>query len=122
MEKASPFMREAIKTEAKEAIIGVLEDPEIAAGLTQYGDALFSRYSKKFWGSIGGKQKGLNFAVADAAQDVGIFDDEGNISIASIIRTAMTGGFKNLMGGGGGKGSSPTQPSSSGDASAYMRR
>ena len=121
MEKATPFMREAIKTEAKQAIIGVLEDPEIAEGLTTYGDALFARYSKKFWGSIGGKQKGLNYAVAGATQDIGIFDEEGNISIASIIKTAMTGGFKNLL-GGGGMGNNPT-PSQGrpGGGNPYMR-
>ena len=121
MEKANPLMREAIKTEAKEAILNVLEDEEIAAGLTQYGDALFARYSKKFWGSVGGVQKGLNYAVAGAQDDLGIFDEDGGISISGIIKGALTGKFKGLL-GGGGVSQNPIQRANQGGGNPYMRK
>jgi hypothetical protein len=84
---------------AKETAISLMEDEDIAQGLTMYGDALYDRYSRKFFGAIGGTQKGINYAIQGATEGSlpPIFDDEGNISLKQIVaygvQKALSGSF-----------------------------
>jgi len=106
IEKAMPN----IEIHIKEMAHNLLSDEELAKHLTLYGDALYNRYSKMFWGTIGGRQKGLNSAVEGEIQNLNplthIFDDDGNISLSGIIKGFLRGEFKGLGSGGG----SPLQP------------
>lgn len=90
-----------IKTQIKD----VLQDEEIAQGVISYGDALYDRYQKKFWGQIGGVQKGLNFLGKqdqDSNNDLeNIFDlvsGEENINLSKLIKF----GLSNYMKGNNG--------------------
>lgn len=85
--------------EVKGSIIRVLEDPDIAQGVTDYGDALFSRYFQKVTGWIGGKQQGINRQVEAATPKLDILDDEGNISLSGILKGFLSGQFRNILGG-----------------------
>jgi hypothetical protein len=51
------------------------------------GDAIYDRYTKKFWGSIGGMQKGLNFQMQGMNPLENLFDKEGNFSLSGLIKT-----------------------------------
>lgn len=106
MQKAMPYMEK----EVKNMIHNLLEDEDIAKHLSMYTDAFYQRYSKMFWGSIGGRQKGLNYAVNAELEKVNplanIFDDEGNISLSAIAKGFLRGDFKQLTGGGS---TSPSQ-------------
>jgi len=106
IEKAMPN----IEIHIKEMAHNLLSDEELAEHITLYGDALFNRYAGKFWGTIGGKQKGLNSAVDQEIQELNplthIFDDDGNISLSGIVKGFLRGEFK----GFGSSGGSLTQP------------
>lgn len=104
IEKAEPYLAEKMSELAKETILNTLEDEEIAGAVIQYGDALYDRYQKKFWGQIGGMQKGLNYAAEKANPLAEIIDSEGNISLANIIRGVLSGGFKSAAAGQSGLG------------------
>ncbi len=110
IEKAKPFITNSIKVDVKDMIFDLMEDEDIALGVKTYGDALFERYKKKVWGTIGGLQKGVNAATLKGKQQLGILDDEGNISLGNIMRMAMSGQLKGLM---SGAGSSPSAASPS---------
>ena len=84
----------------KESIHNVLQDEEVAQHVTAYGDALYERYNKKFWSGIGGRQKGINYAMAEANPLTDIIDEEGNINLAEGIRAFLRGDFKNIGLGG----------------------
>lgn len=98
MKQAMPHMEE----EVKNMIHKLLEDEDIAKHMTMYTDMFYNRYEKKFWGTIGGLQKGVNSAVnaeVEAANPLSqIFDEEGNISLSSIVKGFIQRGFS----GGGG--------------------
>lgn len=93
MQQAMPHMEE----EVKNMIHKLLEDEDIAKHITMYTDMFYSRYEKKFWGTIGGRQKGINSMVdaeVEAANPLSqIFDEDGNISLSSIIKRIIKGGF-----------------------------
>jgi len=98
MQKAEPYMSKFIVERVKEATFTLMEDEEFNAWLTHMGDAYYNRYMSKFQGWIGGKQKGINFAVDGAIDNANplnaIMDDEGNFSLSKAIRTFMSGSFK----------------------------
>lgn len=105
LDKAMLQLEGRSKSIAKEAVISLLEDEEIAQGVVQYGDALFSRYSGKFWSSVGGKQKGVNYAVGDMKDQMmpDILDEDGNPSISKLIGLGAMKFLSGNLGGGGGK-------------------
>ena len=111
LDKVETRLTERSKDIAKETVISVLEDEDIAQGVVAYGDALFQRYSGKFWSSIGGKQKGLNYAIQGATENAlpDILDADGMPSLSKII---SLGAMKFLSGslGGGGKVATPSRP------------
>ena len=80
----------------KESFIKLLEDEDIAYALTQYGDALYDRYHKKFFGAIGGIQKGINASVEDANPLSQVFNADGAPDLRSILGLLLSGGFKGL--------------------------
>jgi len=93
MKQATPYM----EIELKNMIHNILEDEDIAKHATMYTDMFYQRYEKKFWGTIGGQQKGINSAVnaeVEAANPLSqIFDADGNISLSSIVKGFISRGF-----------------------------
>ena len=86
VEKALPSVLAKTSAIAKETAFNLMEDEDIALAVTEYGDALFDRYMQKFYGSLGGKQKGLNYALDEVTGGgLDIFDEDGNPSIKKII-------------------------------------
>ena len=102
IEKVKPYLREAIHSEAKELAIKLLEDEDIAYGVNQYstalGDHLFARYKKKFFTTLGGMQKGINYAVAGATNGgenpiLGVLQG-GEIDLTKIVTSFLLGQFQ----------------------------
>ena len=89
---------------AKSTIHNVLEDEEVAEHLKQYGDALYNHYIRKFFGTLGGMQKGINYQMGEAVQEQpglgGIFAgmDMEDFSLSDLIKNAafqfLSGKFK----------------------------
>lgn len=99
MEKVKPYITDSIKVDVKDMIFDLMEDEEVGLAITTYGDALFERYKRKVWGTLGGLQKGVNASLAPE-KSLSFMDDDGNISLSNIFKLAMTGQLKGLMGGG----------------------
>lgn len=97
LEKVRPMLQQEIDTHLKEAVIHLMEDEDIAYGVGQYADALYSRISQKFFGAIGGKQRGINNIVGNAQDDIlgDIFQD-GQFNLMGVIRLLMSGKLKQL--------------------------
>ena len=100
MEKVKPYIMDSLNVNVKDLIFNALEDEEISLAVTTYGDALFDRYKRKVWGTIGGLQKGVTAASLAANPKLSFMDKDGNISLSNIFRMAMSGGLKGMMGGG----------------------
>lgn len=98
IKKADPHVTNYVVTKVKEATFILMEDPEFHAWLTQMGDAYYDRYMKKINGWIGGKQKGINYAVNGAIENLnplaGVMDEDGNFSLSMAIKTFMSGAFR----------------------------
>lgn len=97
LEIVSEKMQNQLDDRLKDSIIHVLEDEEIAGAVTQYGDALYDRYQKKFFGSIGGIQKGLNYAAQDKSPLMGLINDAGTLDLSSIVKRLMLGAVTNAV-------------------------
>jgi len=103
----------------KDSIQDVLEDQEIASMVIQYTDSIYNRYlgkSGKLWSTIGGSQKGLNYAIDGALEQQNPFKgflEEGEISLSSIAKGILA---QALRGGGipglGSQGSPSSSPGS----------
>jgi len=77
----------------KDSIQDVLEDQEIASMVIQYTDSIYNRYlgkSGKLWSTIGGAQKGINYAIDGAIEQQnpfkGFLDEGGDLSLAGIAK------------------------------------
>lgn len=99
IEKALPKIQDRLDTQLKESVIRLLEDEDIAYGVGVYADALYNRVSKKFFGAIGGTQKGLNYQTGQIQDDLlgDVFQD-GQINVMGILRLIMSGKLKQLGG------------------------
>jgi len=93
----------------KDSIQGVLEDEEIAGMVIQYTDSIYNRYlgkSGKLWSTIGGAQKGINYAIDGALEQQnpfsGILDEGGELSLAGIAKSILAKALR-----GGSLGASP---------------
>jgi len=99
----------------KDSIQDVLEDEEIAGMMIQYTDSIYNRYlgkSGKLWSTIGGAQKGINYAIDGAIQEQNPFSgflEDGEISLAGIakgiLRQALSGQPRSGQGSPQGHGS-----------------
>lgn len=96
LDRGTPIIKERLHSYVKDEIQNVLEDEEIAAGLIQYTDAIYARYQKKFFGAIGGTQKGINATTEGLNPLSQIVDEDGNFSLSRILGLAMSGGLKQL--------------------------
>lgn len=81
----------------KESIHNVLEDEDVAAHLIQYTDEIYNRYlgkSGKLWSTIGGVQKGINYAVQGEADKLNPFaaliNEEGELSLAGLVKGVLS--------------------------------
>jgi len=86
----------------KDSIQDVLEDEEIAGMVIQYSDTIYSRYlgkSGKLWSTIGGVQKGINYAVeGEIGQQFNPFSnflEDGELSLAGLVKGFLSNAFKN---------------------------
>lgn len=93
----------------KNSIQDVLEDEEIAGMMIQYTDSIYNRYlgkSGKLWSTIGGAQKGINYAIDGALEQQnpfsGILDEGGELSLAGIAKSILAKALR-----GGPQGRSP---------------
>jgi len=93
----------------KNSIQDVLEDEEIAGMMIQYTDSIYNRYlgkSGKLWSTIGGAQKGINYAIDGALEQQnpfsGILDEGGELSLAGIAKSILAKALR-----GGSQGRSP---------------
>lgn len=109
-QKLRPVLIHDMASNLKESLKYLLEDEEVAAWLSDYGDEFVKGRMHTFWSHIGGKQKGLNYALNPQNPLDNLVTEEGSINLAGIIKLVLSGGLKNL--GGAGTGYSP--PHSSG--------
>lgn len=77
----------------KPIIQGFLSDEEVQKGLFQFTDAFYDRYRNKVMGTLGGLQKGVNYAVEGANPLSSIIDSRGHISLKGIIPMLAGGLF-----------------------------
>jgi len=100
----------------KDSIHDVLQDNDVAAHLIQYTDEIYNRYlgkSGKLWSTIGGVQKGVNYAVQGEMDQLnpfsGLIDEDGEISLAGLVKGFLAKGFMKQ----GTQQGAPGSPSSS---------
>lgn len=74
-----------------EMVLDTMENEEVKAGIVMMGDQLYTHYSKKFFGTIGGLQKGVNSQVAEMNPLTQIIDKDGNIDVKNIISGFILG-------------------------------
>jgi len=93
----TPIIAEAMK----DSIQSVLEDEAIAGMVIQYTDEVYNRYlgkSGKLWSTIGGVQKGINYAIEGEAEKLnpfsGLINAEGEISLAGLVKGFLAQSFK----------------------------
>ena len=92
----TPVIAEAMK----ESIQSVLEDEDIAGMLIQYTDELYNRYlgkSGKLWSTIGGVQKGINYAVEGEMQQLNPFSmflEDGELSMTGLVKGILSQALK----------------------------
>ena len=108
IEKATPYIRDSIKPMVKDMVFDLMEDEDMSLAITTYGDALFERYKRKVWGTIGGLQKGVNAVTLAANPKLSFMDKDGNLSLGNIFRAAISGQLKGMIGGSQGSASSPS--------------
>jgi hypothetical protein len=91
----SQIVTNSMADSMKDSIMQTLSDEEIAAAVAAYSDAIVDRELKRFWGSVGGTQKGLNFQMQEANPLSNILDKEGNLSLSGIINMLARGWMQN---------------------------
>jgi len=64
---------------------GFLSDPEVQKGLMEFTDSFYERYKLKVLGTLGGLQKGINYAVNEQNPLANIVDSKGQISLKRLI-------------------------------------
>jgi hypothetical protein len=101
-QKLRPVVIADMASNLKESLITVLEDEELAAALADYGDALVKGRLQVVYSSLGGKQKGLNFALQGESILDQLVDEEGRPNLAGILKAVFSGGLRNVLGGSGG--------------------
>jgi hypothetical protein len=101
-QKLRPVLIADMASNLKMSLISVLEDEELAAALADYGDALVKGRLQVVYSSLGGKQKGLNFALQGESILDQLVDEEGRPNLAGILKAVFSGGLRNVLGGSGG--------------------
>ena len=98
IEKLEPRIQGQLDVYAKQTVVTLLEDEEIARGLITYLDAIYGRYQKKFFGAIGGTQKGINATMQnlDINPLATIIDEDGNFNLRQALGFFLSGGLKKL--------------------------
>ena len=104
---------QVVITEAlKDSIKEILEDEEIAQGVVSYTDGIYNRYlgkSGKLWGTLGGVQKGVNYAIqgeVDKANPLtALLNEEEGFNIAGIFKKVALNFLTPKQPGGGSLGS-----------------
>lgn len=89
-----PIIIADMASNLKESLIILLEDEELAQGFADYGDALVKGRLQVIYGSLGGKQKGLNFALQGQNALDQFVDEEGRPKIAQILISLIMGRFR----------------------------
>jgi len=69
----------------KPLVQGFLSDPEVQKGLMSFSDVFYDRYRTKFFGALGGLQKGVNAMVESENPYLDILDSKGQVSLKKII-------------------------------------
>ena len=89
--------QEVITENMKDIIQDVLEDQETTSMIIQYIDNIYNRYlgkSGKFWSTIGGYQRNLDYTMEKEIQQVnplsGFIDDKGEISLSGIVKGILS--------------------------------
>lgn len=96
---AEPHIQEQIDLYAKDMVIGLLSDEEIASALNQYSktlvDTRYHEVMQKFGGFLGGTQKGINAQIGQQIDSINplanIVDEEGNFSLTNIVKMFLGG-------------------------------
>jgi hypothetical protein len=101
-QKLRPVVIADMASNLKMSLISVLEDEELAAALADYGDALIKGRMQIVYSSLGGKQKGLNYALQGESILDQLVDEEGRPNLAGILKAVFSGGLKNILSGSGG--------------------
>lgn len=96
IEKTKPLLQAEIDGYLKDSMIKLLEDEDIAYGIGLYTDALYQRVSKKFFGAIGGTQKGLNAQTGGATDLIGDLFPDGQFNLMGGLRLLLSGRLKGL--------------------------
>ena len=98
IEKADPYVTKYMVSKIKEATFILMEDPEFHSWLAAMGAMYYKRYMGKINGWLGGKQKGINYAIDGAMENLnplaGVIDDDGNFSLGNAIKMFMSGAFR----------------------------
>jgi hypothetical protein len=97
IEKTRPLIQSEIDRHLKESVLKLMEDEDIAYGVGLYTDALYKRVSKKFFGAIGGVQKGVNYQTGEIQDNIldNVFQD-GQINVMGILKLLLSGQLKGL--------------------------
>jgi len=79
------ILQDNMATSMKGAIIDTLQDEEIAGNIALYADTLVDRELKRFWGSVGGVQKGINFSTKQNNPLTDLITEDGGINLSGVI-------------------------------------
>ena len=75
----------------KPLVQGFLSDPEVQKGLMAFSDIFYDRYRTKFFGALGGLQKGINSATENENPYIDILDSKGQLSLKKIMPILVGG-------------------------------
>lgn len=82
--------REIIENiDIKELFLKLLSDEDCQKQILAMTDQLYERYKQKTLGSLGGLQKGMNYATAPELPS--IFNAKGGISLKTLLPTLIQG-------------------------------
>lgn len=95
VENVAPYLVQIQGQVMKDSIMKTLQDEEIAQAVASYSDALLDRELKRFWGSVGGKQKGLNFQMQEANPLAQVMTKDGGLNLPGIINFLAQRGIQN---------------------------
>lgn len=89
VQRAQPYLIETMK----DSVQAVLEDEEIASAVVGYGDMLYDRYHKKFFGAVGGVTGGINQQIDKLNPISNLFDNKGRFQAKNLIGMVLSGAF-----------------------------
>ena len=81
----SNFLADTMADTMKDSIMQTLQDEKLAGNIALYADTLVDRELKRFWGSVGGVQKGINFSTKQNNPLTDLITEDGGINLSGVI-------------------------------------